>query len=178
MQLRTLFPPYRFCKSFLGLFCSPLFKSQWCSPIVLKANLENGLFSLWGRGLHISAGATPGFKTVVTLILYLVGLLTAASLARHGSVRGCRSHGFAERAYRSHILLSVRPRQAPGLGRLFTMEGVSLLPRVVDRTQTTNRWWVQRRRLRRDSETGVLNVEVRVLRAGAAAGTRTGGRLP
>lgn len=92
-------------------------------------------------------------------------------------MRGCRSHGFAQRAYRPHILLSIRPRQAPGLGRVFAMEGVSFLPRAVDRAQTADRWRLWQR-LRGHPETGVPDAEVWFFRAGAAAGARPGGRVP
>lgn len=118
------------------------------SKAVVRSNSIEGkalkrLFSPRGRSVADTHRCRAGLlKTVVTFNLYLVGFLTAVFLACHGSVRGCRSHGFAQRAYRSHILLSVRPRQAPGLGRMFTMEGVSLLPCAVDRAQTADRWWV------------------------------------
>lgn len=109
--------------------------------------------------------------------------------SRHGSARQRRGLGVTQRAHRAHLLLPVGAGQAAGLGRVRALEGVSVLPRAVERAQTALRYR-DRNRIRSGTGIGVRirtggghpearvpYAKVRLLRARAAAGVRPTGRV-
>ncbi len=148
-------------------FLPPLLgKRKWTDPVVLKANLIAQLFVFTQRSSRAGRRGTELCNG------YVFNLHCIFPASRHGSVQQRRSLGVTQRAYRSHILLPVGPRQAPGLGRMLSLEGVSLLPCAVDGAQAARRWRNQRRRIwiRTNPAIRVPHAQVRFVRAGAAAG--------
>lgn len=155
-------------------FLPPLLgKRKWTDPVVLKANLIAQLFVFTQRR------SRAGRRGAELCNGYVFNLHCIFPASCHGSVQQRRSLGATQRAYRSHILLPVGPRQAPGLGRMLSLEGVSLLPCAVDGAQAARRWRNQRRRIwiRTNPAIRVPHAQVRFVRAGAAAGVCPAGRL-